>query len=184
MRVGRLPYPAVMAAVLVAFWPAVALAVGGGDDEPPRPTPTSRCPEGQIWNPETERCEEPDSRRHSDRVLYEAARELAYLGRYEAARRVLDAMPDQEDDRVLTYRGFLARMLGEMETAFAWYRRALAKNPDNVLARSYLGQGLVAVGRRSEAEAELAEIERRAGKESWAYRALAEALATGRTYQY
>jgi Flp pilus assembly protein TadD len=177
--------PRTLIAALVALTlPTAALAVSTDSSEPPAPTPTADCPTGQIWNPSTRRCEEAEKGRHDDSMLYEAVRELAYIGRYESAEIVLSAMSDPLDDRVLTYRGFLARMQGEDEAAIAWYLAALQVNPDNLLARSYMGMGLVAAGDMDGARMQLAEIRARGGGGSWAERALVEALASGRVSRY
>ena len=53
-------------------------------------------------------------------------------------------MADQEDDRVLTYRGFALRKSGKVEEGMAYYQAAIAKNPDNFLVN--LVAGLVAYG--------------------------------------
>ena len=74
----------------------------------------------------------------NDDDLYGAVRELAYAGRYLDAQGVLAAMSDQNDDRVLTYKGFTNRKLGNVEVAMVFYQKALDKNPDNIQARSYI----------------------------------------------
>jgi hypothetical protein len=47
---------------------------------------------------------------------------------------------------MLAFRGFLAWIGGRMEAAGACYEAALAADPGNLLARSYMGRGIVAVG--------------------------------------
>jgi len=111
-------------------------------------------------------------------------RELAYAGRYLDAQGVLRAMPDQTDDRVLTYWGFTHRKLGNLELANAFYEDAIARNPDNILARSYMGQGFVAEGRVDDAIAQWREIKARGGADSWAEVSLRDAIRTGITYSY
>ncbi len=110
--------------------PSVAFAVGSDDDSPPKPTETStECKDGQVWSEDEKKCVNPESGALQDDDLYRAVRELAYAGRSDDAFRVLDAMSDQDDDRVLTYRGFLHRKAGDAELGFAFYRKAIAKNP-------------------------------------------------------
>lgn len=184
MRPARSVPAAALALTMSVALAGPALAVGSDSSAPPAPTPTADCPTGQVWNPTTRACEAADRSRHDPGLLYEAVRELAYLGRYESAEIVLAAMPDPLDDRVLTYRGFLARMQGEDEAATGWYRAALAVNPDNLLTRSYMGQGMVAAGDLAGARLQLAEIRARGGAGTWAELALAEAIATGRTSGY
>ena len=93
-------------------------------------------------------------------------------------------MSDQSDDRVLTYRGFTARKLGQIDVAMVFYQQALDANPDNLLARSYMGQGLVAQGDRVAALTQLREINARGGADTWAAKSLRTAIETGVTYNY
>jgi Tfp pilus assembly protein PilF len=97
---------------------------------------------------------------------------------------VLDEMPNQLDDRVLTYRGFTARKLGNLQLADMYYDQALTVNPDNILARSYMGQGKVAAGDKVAAMAQLREIQARGGAGTWAETSLRDAIQTGSTYNY
>jgi hypothetical protein len=70
-------------------------------------------------------------------------RELAYAGSHLDAMCIMDAMSDQNDDRVLTYRGFTNRKLGNVDVAMVFHQKAIDKDPDNILARSYMGQGMM-----------------------------------------
>ena len=164
----------------------IPLAFAAGDDvtTPPAPTPTPRCAEGQIHDPKAGKCVPVKSSALSDKDRYEAVRELAYLEKYAAAALVLDAMSDQRDDRVLTYRGFLKRKLGQMDQAVHYYQAAIDKNPNNLLVRSYLGQGFVESGDLYAARRQHEEILARGGQGTWAEVSLRNALASGRTYQY
>ena len=65
---------------------------------------------------------------------------------FEDAQAVLAAHPDQTDSRVLTYWGFTHRKLGNRALSQAYYDQAIAADPDNLLARSYMGQGFVEEG--------------------------------------
>jgi len=164
----------------------IPLAFAAGDDAttPPAPTPTPRCPEGQIHDRKAGKCVTVKSSALNDEDRYLAVRELAYLERYAAAAQVLDAMSDQGDDRVLTYRGFLQRKLGQMDQAIRTYQAAIEKNPNNLLVRSYMGQGFVASGDLAAARRQHDEILARGGKGTWAEVSLRDALASGRTYRY
>ena len=124
--------------VLGAWTLLIPLAFAAGDDvtTPPAPTPTPQCPEGQIHDRRTGKCVSVKSSAINDADRYQAVRELAYLERYATAALVLDAMSDQSEDRVLTYRGFLKRKLGQMDQAIQYYRAAIDKNPQNLLVRS------------------------------------------------
>lgn len=177
--------PRAAALLALLLFPATALAVGSGSDDPPTPTPTStECPDGQVWDDKTEACVAAASRLLDDDTRYAAVRELAWAGRHASAGAVLDAMADQGASRVQTYRGFLARTVGDADAALGHYAAALAADPDNILARSYLGQGHVAAGDYLAARLQLLEIRDRGGAGTWAETALAEAIRTGRGTAY
>lgn len=163
---------------------APAFAVGSDDDAPPPTNPAFACAEGLIWDPETRKCVAPQEASLSDDARYAAVRRLAYEGRLVEAQAVLATMTDQTEDRVLTYWGFTHGRSGDLATALRYYRAALVRNPDNILARSYMGQALVAAGRSGAARRQLAEIRARGGAGGWAERSLATALETGRGYDY
>ena len=173
--------------VALATWTLlIPLAFAAGDDvtTPPAPPPTPRCPEGQIHDRKAGKCVPVKSSALTDEDRYQAVRELAYLERYAAAARVLDAMSDQRDDRVLTYRGFLKRKLGQMDQAIRHYQAAIDKNPNNLLVRSYMGQGFVESGDLAAARRQHDEILARGGQGTWAEVSLRDALSSGRTYRY
>lgn len=182
--------------------PAVAFAKD--DDSPPATTKTTQdCfqvrqwdpsikkwvkfskPVNGVWDANLRKCVRPDKTSYLDEdTLYGAVRELAYAGRYNDAITVLDQMPDQNSDRVMTYRGFTARKLGDLDLADVYYKKAIDLNPDNIAARSYMGQGLVAKGDKVAAMEQLREIRARGGVGSWSEKSLAAALENGQTYNY
>jgi tetratricopeptide (TPR) repeat protein len=168
--------------------PFAALAAGGdgGDEEDsPQKTRTStECQNGQVWDEKTRACTDAKSGAFDNDTLYRAVRELAWAGRPEDALVVLAAMTEGETDRVLTYRGFALRKADRLEEGLAAYAAALAANPDNLLARSYLGQAYVEMGETALAEAELAQIRARGGAGRWPEVSLSRALATGLTYAH
>ncbi|WP_420409746.1 tetratricopeptide repeat protein [Hoeflea sp.] len=162
-----------------------AFAAGTSDDSPPQPTETSTtCENGQVWDQQTEACVDAKESRIDDDTRYAAARELAYAGRYDDALLVLSAMSDQTESRVLTYYGFANRKAGRTEIGMQYYRDALEANPDNLLARSYMGQGLVESGDLKAARVQLAEIVARGGASTWPETSLRRAIKSGRTYNY
>lgn len=169
---------------------AFAAGSGGGGDggtvlTPPKPTETTEVCKGiQVWDPVAKACVNPKGAALDTDTLYRAVRELAYAGRHADAQGVLLAMPDQTDDRVLTYWGFTWRKMGKADLGRAYYLQAIDRNPDNLLARSYMGQGLVADGDRAAAEDQLHQIRRRGGAGTWPELALAEAIRTGKTFDY
>lgn len=162
-----------------------AHAAGSGDNDPPAPTETTtKCKGAQVWDKTKKACVDAREGRLDNDTLYAAAREIAWAGRPADALAVLDAMSEGDSDRVLTYRGFALRKAGQWEAGRAFYDAALAKNPDNLLARSYLGQGLLERGDFEGAFAQWEEIRARGGTGTWAETALLAALETGTISEY
>ncbi|MGJ8547217.1 MAG: hypothetical protein ACSHWZ_17355 [Sulfitobacter sp.] len=155
-----------------------ALAAGSGD----KPTKIT-CTNGKVFDEETKKCVEPSASGLSDDSRYETLRELAYAGDYTAAQNVLAHM-DPLDDRTLTYQGFIHRKQGHRAAAMDFYTKALARNPGNILARSYMGQGLVEDGNVTAAIAQLKAIRSHGGTGTWAESSLRRAIATGQTSSY
>lgn len=179
----RLVLASAIALQAFAFAP-MAIAAGGGDSSPPKPTNTTKkCLFGRVYDEARGRCVKPNKTNFTEDQLYDAVRELAYDAQYENAQSILRIM-DQTDDRVQTYWGFTYRKLGELELANAFYQKAIASNPDNILARSYMGQGFVAEGKTELAIAQWREIKARGGEGTWAEESLREAIRTGLTYSY
>jgi tetratricopeptide (TPR) repeat protein len=167
------------AALTLPFATAVMAAGGGSETAPSKP----KCEEGQVYDKATKTCIDAQKDALDTQGFYENVRELAYAGRYEEAERVLSFMP-QDDDRTLTYLGFVNRKQGRTDAAMAHYERALAVNPANVLARSYMGQGFVEAGDLQAAMAQLKEIRAHGGTGTWAEASLRTAIATGKSYDY
>ncbi|MBT0958544.1 hypothetical protein IV417_14235 [Alphaproteobacteria bacterium KMM 3653] len=162
---------------LALSFAAPAFAAGSGTSLPPKPTETTtKCEEGQVYDEKTKSCLDSKSDLLNDDDRYEAARELAYGGKYTEALIVLAAADNPSDPRILNYKGFTNRKLGNMRVAMAYYQEALAIDPDYNLARSYMGQGLLASGDFAAAGEQLHEIAARGGKDTWAYEALAMAI--------
>lgn len=168
--------------------PATAFAAGSGGGtsiQTPKPTETTKnCKGVRVWDDAKKRCVKPKQSSLEQDELMQAVRELAYAGRNTDAQGVLSAMQDQSDDLVLTYWGFTHRKLGNLEVAQAFYEQALDQNPDNLLARSYMGQGMVTAGDTEGAIAQWREIKARGGEGSWAEASLREAIRSGITYNY
>jgi tetratricopeptide (TPR) repeat protein len=178
----RLVLASAIALQAFAFAPVVHAA--GGDSNPPKPTNTTKkCLFGRVFDEAAGRCVKPNKSNFTEDQLYDAVRELAYDGQYVNAQGILRVM-DQDDDRVLTYWGFTYRKMGELELANAFYENAIAANPDNILARSYMGQGFVSEGKTELAIEQWREIKARGGEGSWAEASLREAIRTGLTYSY
>ena len=162
-------------------------AVGSDDDTPPTPTQTTtECPEGAVWDVETATCVtiEETGLVTDPAALTRTVRELAYAGRHRDALALLDRAPDQSDSMVLTYRGFSTRSLGDMTGGMVHYTQALAADPDNRLARAYMGMAYLIIGQADRAAAQLAEIRARGGEGRWPEQALAAAIAQGTAAGY
>ena len=151
----------------------------------PQPTETTKeCKKGKVYSEKKKRCVKPENASLDDDTRYRAVRELAYAGQYENAQAVLATMSDQNSDRVLTYWGFTHRKMGDVDTGMKFYRMAIDANPDNILVRSYMGQAFVEAGEPLLAYDQLREIRMRGGLGSWAEISLADAIRTGKTYNY
>jgi len=106
-----------------------------------------------------------------DGEMFYAGYWLARNGRYQEALIFLNRA--EPTTRVLTYIGFATRKLGRVDEAMGYYAQALAKNPDNTVARSYLGEAHLQQGHVDKAEAELGQIAQRCGTTCAEYRELA-----------
>jgi Flp pilus assembly protein TadD len=175
---------ALLATLIVAL-PAAAFAAGSDATEPPKPTQTTTtCTKAQVWDDKQKKCVDAQSGSLTDDDRFRAVRELAWADRPEEALVVLSAMTEGETDRVLTYKGFAHRKAGRLDLGMQHYAHALEVNPDNVLARSYLGQMLVEMGEIAAARRQLDEIRARGGAGTWAEASLARAVGTGQTLSY
>lgn len=105
-----------------------------------------------------------------------AAYWLAKSGRYQGVLTVLAPMANSNDARVHNYIGFATRKLGDVKRALVSYRKAIALNPDYVLARAYMGEAYLTLGDRVSAEAQLDEIAKRCGVSCDAFSKLRGAL--------
>lgn len=168
----------ILSAMAVAL-PALAFAAGSDSDTPPTPTETTTaCTEGLIWDLATQTCMTPAASTNDDNAMMDAVRELAYAGRFGDARNVLDGL-DGSDSRVLTYYGFTARKMGDINAGMGYYNAALDVDPDNLLARSYMGQGLAERGDMAGAQEQLSEIRARGGRQTWPEVSLRLAIESG-----
>ena len=137
-----------------------------------------------MWDLVTETCLPPGQSTNDDSARLNDVRELAYDGQYQAALDVLDTMEDRETSLALTYYGFAYRKLGDVAEGMRYYQAALRNDPDNLLARSYMGQGHVAAGDLYLAWVQLGEIQARGGQGGWPEEALQQAIMTGQGYSY
>lgn len=156
--------------------PAAAFAAGDGGGGSDNQT-AEQCKNGYVWDKKKEKCVKAETSLPQD-LLYEGGYDLAMAGRYEDAIRVLSLAATKDDVRVLTMLGYSHRKVGRVQVGFGYYEEALNADPDYVLAREYLGEAYLAVGDLASAQGQLGEIEKRAGRESAEYAALAKAIAT------
>ncbi|MEH6645362.1 tetratricopeptide repeat protein [Sulfitobacter sp.] len=164
-----------LATVLAISLP-VAVFANSEEQAPPK---KPQCESGFIYDKKTKTCVSTNGHTLDTDALYQEVRALSYDGRYADAQVLLAQLP-ADDDRTLTYMGFTNRKMGQAEAAMEYYVRALDKNPGNVLARAYMGQGFVADGNISAALEQLREIRVHGGTGSWAEASLRTAIATGR----
>jgi len=167
------------AALLAISISGLALAAGGGSSDTGTTSPSAKdCKKGEVWDKKKKKCMKVESGVLPDKDLYEQGRALAKEGHYDWALEVLAAIENQNDPHVLNYIGYSNRKAGRLEIGITFYRKALAIDPDFVLAREYLGEGYVAAGRIDLAKVELAEIAKRCGKTCEEYKDLSKAIAT------
>ena len=120
----------------------------------------------------------------SDDEVYQAGYWLARKGNYEAAISTLSKAKNRNDARILNVMGFANRKLGRLDVAMGLYTKALEADPDNAMARAYLGEAHLQQGKLEGARAQLAELKRRCGDTCVAYVTLAAQInsfvSTGR----
>ena len=168
-----------LAAALAVALPATAFAAMDETAPPKKP----KCESGFVYDKNSKKCLSKNGHTFDFDTLYQEVRSLSYDGRYTDAQDLLAMMP-ADNDRVLTYMGFTNRKMGNAEVAMEYYARALDRNPANVMARSYMGQGFVDDGNITAAIAQLREIRAHGGAGTWAEASLRTAIATGETFNW
>ncbi len=123
-------------------------------------------------------CVGPAAAQLSDSDIFYAGYWMARLGQYDQAIAYL-SLAKVPDARTLTYLGFATRKSGNVDKAFAYYEKALALDPNFVVARAYLGEAYITVGNMQAARDQLSEIARRCGANCAAYDELARHIARG-----
>lgn len=173
--------------LLSAFAVAFATTAFAAGESPSKDTTSSpkdlKCRTGEVIKTITEngkkvkKCVKASSGVLPDEELYQQGRLLAKQGEYSWALAVLATVSNQNDPRVLNYTGYSYRKSGQLETGIGYYQKALAIDPNFVLAREYLGEGYVAAGRIDLAQAQLSEIGQRCGVTCEEYQDLSAAIA-------
>ena len=137
----------------------------------------SSCKRGRVWSSARCRCVRRSSELLSDEDFYQEAVLAAEREHYQDALDLLHRIKNRNQARVLNYIGYSTRKLGRLEEGIAYYQKALALNPDYVLAREYLGEGLLNKGDLAGAKIQLEEIKNRCGTDCHEYEELAEVIA-------
>lgn len=174
----------VKAALTTCFMATLAAPVWAAGDSTPTKPVSKDCKNGKVFSESKGRCVKQQDSSLTDEDYFKALRSLAYAGENAAAQDLLALLDNQQSDLALTYWGFTHRRMGNVETGMDYYGKALAQNPDNLLARSYMGQALVEAGRLDLARVQLKEIRDRGGDGSWPEVSLAQAIQTGTTFNY
>ena len=158
----------VMISALAFTQPVFAAGDGGST------TTTVTCINGKVYDRKTKKCVKPKkSSGLSDDNIYDAARDLAYHKRYEEAINVLRLAENQDDPRILNYLGYSHRKLGMVEQGLTYYQAALREDPDYTLVMEYMGEAFLQLDQVDKAREQLAEIEKRCGKDCREYTMLA-----------
>lgn len=106
---------------------------------------------------------------------YAAAEALVKEEKFADAITALQALPKQDDPRVINYIAFSTRKMGDTDKAIALYTKALEIAPEFTLAREYLGEAYIQAKNMEKAKEQLAEIEKLCGnQECEEYKDLAE----------
>jgi len=175
-------HPILRTVSLTAAITFASAGIGFAADDDATPAKPVKCENGQIWDKKSKTCVTSDSNLIDDESRFEAARSFAYAGQYRHALTALASMGGPDEARVLNLQGYANRKLGNRDLAMSFYLAALEIDPNYLLARSYMGQALANEGKFDAARAQLAEISKRGGRESWAYVSLKQHLQTGNSY--
>ncbi len=173
-----------LAAVFMAAGLTTAFAAGESSTAAPSPKPALQCKKGEVIKKvmkngaKVDTCVKVKAGILPDEDLYQQGRQLAKDGEYDWALEVLAAVQNQNDPRVLNYTGYSNRKAGRLDVGISYYKKALAIDPNFVLAREYLGEGYVAAGRVDLAKLELNEIKTRVGENTEEYKDLLKAITT------
>lgn len=122
-------------------------------------TSTPSCKKGKMWDKKRKRCVKVKKKSGlTDDNLFEVARDFAYNKRYQDALDVLSLVSDKSAPRVLNYQGYSTRKLGNVEKGLVYYTAALKADPTYTLAREYMGEAYLQLGKVDKALEQLAAI--------------------------
>jgi tetratricopeptide (TPR) repeat protein len=165
-----------LAAALAAATSITAANAAGSDTSTSTPT----CKKGYVYSSSKKKCVKQTSEVVPDKSLKAQGWALARAGQYEQAIEVFRMVADKSDPEALNGLGFAHRKLGKVDEGITFYHQALKTDPDYVLAREYLGEGYVKLGRLELAREQLDEIGKRCGTTCEEYMMLARAIDTGK----
>lgn len=165
------PLVAILVAATLALMPSAASA-----DFDPKPKVDCK----KAANKTKPACK-PQLGVSTDDEIYNAAYWMARQGQYAEALTVLAMAANPNDPKILNATGFATRKLGNVEAALPFYARALAIDPNLVLAREYLGEAYLSKGDLMGARDQLTEIENRCGTTCTAYVHLASHISVFET---
>jgi tetratricopeptide repeat protein len=151
---------------------------GGSGGSSGRGAEVKACKKGFVYNKKAKRCEAQDTLLLPDSELIEQAWVLAKRGEFEAGRMLFELTANKSNPEVLNGLGYTNRKLGEFAKGIAFYKQALAIDPDYLEAREYLGEGYVTMGKLDLAKEQLTEIQKRCPSGCEPYEELAEAIET------
>jgi tetratricopeptide (TPR) repeat protein len=166
----RVVLPSALAMVLVGAPLSLTAHAAGDDDAEPT------CRKGLVWDKKKQMCIPVKAGVISDDALADYAHALSREERFQEALDVLALVKNQNNAKVLNYRGYATRNLGRVDEGIRYYHQALALDSENVLVRNYLGLAYVKKGEISKARALLGEIGDRCGTECKEYVDLAAAI--------
>jgi tetratricopeptide (TPR) repeat protein len=97
-----------------------------------------------------------------------------YKGAIALLKDVLDS--DGRNADALNYMGYSYRKLGNYDLALAYYKKALAVDPDHKGANEYLGEAYLEMKQPTRADAQLARLQTICGTDCDAYKQLKTAI--------
>jgi tetratricopeptide (TPR) repeat protein len=173
-RTMRFAIKLVALLVAVPLFAGPALAMGGGDGSSSGSASKTvqKCKKGQVWDKKRKKCVVPKHAMLDDESIFEAGRDLAYAGRYDEAINVLTMAANKRDPRILNFLGYAHRKSGRVNVGLGYYQEALRIDPNYTLVREYLGEAYLQIGDMRDARGQLAEIEKRKGRDCEEYRVL------------
>ena len=175
-----------LAAAALSLFAVQAFAAGTAPTAPSTSPKKMMCKKGEavktvkVNGKSVKKCAKLTAGLLTDDELYNQARLLAKEdGEYDWALALFDFVQNKQDPKVLNYMGYSNRKAGRLETGIAFYQKALAIDPNFVLAREYLGEGYVVAGRTDLAMLQLDEIKTRCGTTCEEYQDLSKAISLG-----